>query len=74
MRFNLRANGNATRPHPLFADPDVRRALVLATDRASMVQSVYAGHAKVPPGPIAQMWTWLWDIPGLAPPPFDTTL
>jgi peptide/nickel transport system substrate-binding protein len=71
MRFNLRANGNATRPHPLFADPDVRRALVLATDRASMVQSVYAGHAKVPPGPISQMWTWLW-IPELAPPPFDT--
>jgi peptide/nickel transport system substrate-binding protein len=71
MRFNLRANGNATRPHPLFADPDVRRALVLATDRATMVQSVYAGHAKVPPGPISQMWTWLW-IPELAPPPFDT--
>lgn len=71
MRFNLRANGNATRPHPLFADPDVRRALVLATDRASMVQSVYAQHAKVPPGPVSQMWTWLW-ISELAPPPFDT--
>lgn len=72
LRFNLRANGDTLRPHPVFADPDVRRALVLASDRERMAQSVYAGHAKVPPGPMPQQWSWLW-IPELAAPPFDTT-
>ncbi len=71
MRFNLRANGDALRPHPLFGDPDVRRALVLATDRERMVQSATAGRAKVPPGPMPQQWSWLW-VPELTPPPFDT--
>lgn len=71
LRFNLRANGDPSRPHPIFADPDVRRALVLATDRARMVQSVFAGHAKVPPGPMTQAWAWLW-VPELTVPPYDT--
>ncbi|HJQ65654.1 MAG TPA: peptide ABC transporter substrate-binding protein [Gemmatimonadales bacterium] len=71
LRFNLRANGDSLHQHPLFADPDVRRALVLATDRASMVQSATAGRAKVPPGPMPQKWTWLW-VPELTPPPYDT--
>jgi peptide/nickel transport system substrate-binding protein len=71
LRFNLRANGDTLRPHPVFADAAVRRALVLATDRDRMVQSVFAGHAKVPPGPMPQQWTWLW-VPELAPPPYDT--
>ncbi len=72
LRFNLRANGDTLRPNPLFADAEVRRALVLATDRDRMAQSVFAGHAKVPPGPLPQQWTWLW-VPELTQPPFDTT-
>lgn len=71
LRFNLRANGDPTRPHPLLADAVVRRALVLATDRERMAQSVYGGTAKVPPAPISQMWSALW-FPDLAVPPFDT--
>jgi peptide/nickel transport system substrate-binding protein len=71
LRFNLRANGDASRPHPIFGDPEVRRALVLATDRAKMLQSVFAGHAKVPPGPMTQQWGWLW-VPELVVPPYDT--
>ena len=71
LRFNLRANGDATRPHPVLADPDVRRALVLATDRERMVQSVYGGTAKVPPAPISQMWQALW-FSDIAVPPYDT--
>ena len=71
LRFNLRANGDAARPHPIFGDPDVRRALVLATDRARMLQSVFAGHAKIPPGPMTQQWKWLW-VPELTVPPYDT--
>jgi peptide/nickel transport system substrate-binding protein len=71
LRFNLRANGDSTRPHPILADPVVRRALVLATDREGMAQSVYGGTAKVPPAPISQMWHALW-FADLAVPPYDT--
>jgi len=71
LRFNIRANGDSSRPHPIFADAEVRRALVLATDRARMLQSVFAGRAKVPPGPMTQQWSWLW-VPELAVPPYDT--
>jgi len=72
LRFNLRANGDPTRPHPILADPAVRRALVLATDRARMAQSVYGGAAKVPPAPISQMWSALW-FPDVPVPPYDTS-
>jgi len=71
MRFNLRANGDSLHPNPVFAEADVRRALILATDRERMLQSATGGHAKVPPGPMPQQWSWLW-VPELTPPPFDT--
>lgn len=60
MGFNLRANGDRNRPHPIFGDGEVRRALQLALDREKMAQSVFAGHAKVPPGPLPQSWKALW--------------
>lgn len=64
VRFNVR--------RPVFADPQTRRALVLAADRQGMVQTVFGGYAKVPPGPMPQLWSWLWKA-NLAPPPADTT-
>lgn len=65
VRFNLRANGDRSRPHTDFSDVNVRRALVLAVDRPQLVQAVFGGYAKVPPGPMPQLWTWLWkpDVP-----------
>ena len=69
--FNLRANGDPKRPHPILADPDVRRALIFATDRDRMLQSVFAGAAKVPPAPISKLWASLW-FPDLPVPPYDT--
>ena len=73
LGFNLRANGDRAAPASDFPGiaGRVRRALVLATDRVKMAQSVFAGHAKVPPGPISQMWRALWfaDIPV---PAYDT--
>jgi peptide/nickel transport system substrate-binding protein len=71
VRFNLRANGDRSKPHPVFADPQTRRALVLAADRPQMVQAVFAGNAKIPPGPMSQLWSWLWKTK-LTPAPFDT--
>ncbi|HET7252073.1 MAG TPA: peptide ABC transporter substrate-binding protein [Gemmatimonadales bacterium] len=71
VRFNLRANGDRTKPHPVFADPQTRRALVLAADRPQLVQAVFSGYAKVPPGPMPQLWSWMWKTK-LAPTPPDT--
>jgi len=67
--FNLRAPGGG--PHPILGDADVRRALVLATDRVRMAQSVFGDAAKVPPGPIPEEWSSLW-FKDLAVPPYDT--
>src|SRR5258706_3659313 len=33
LQFNLAANGDTTRPHPLFSDRQLRRALAMALDR-----------------------------------------
>jgi peptide/nickel transport system substrate-binding protein len=71
VRFNLRANGDGAHPHPAFADPDVRRALVLATDRPQLVQAVFGEYARVPAGPMPQLWSWLWTAK-LTPLPWDT--
>ena len=70
--FNLRAPAGAG-PHPILGDPVVRRALVAATDRVRMTQSVFGTAAKVPPAPIPESWSALW-FPDLAVPPYDTAL
>ncbi|HEY3934247.1 MAG TPA: peptide ABC transporter substrate-binding protein [Gemmatimonadales bacterium] len=71
VTFNLRANGDRTTAHPILADVAVRRALVLATDRARMAQSILRGHGRVPPGPLSEMWMGLW-FSDIVVPPFDT--
>jgi peptide/nickel transport system substrate-binding protein len=58
--FNLRANGDSTKPHPIFGDRDVRRALTMALDREQNLTSVFGPYAKVPPGPMPQWWS-IWD-------------
>lgn len=70
LGFNLAANGDSTKPHPLFSDRDVRRALTMAIDRARLVKSVFGDNAKVPPGPLSQIW-WIWD-PEIRELPYDT--
>jgi len=72
LGFNLRARGDTTLPHPLFGDRDLRRALTIATDRQQMAQSVFAGLAKVPPGPMPLLWaTWDSTLRAL---PYDSSL
>ncbi|MGH7568376.1 MAG: ABC transporter substrate-binding protein [Gemmatimonadales bacterium] len=70
VALNLTTNGDTTRPHPIFGERSVRRALVMAVDRARLLRSVWGDLAKVPPGPVSQMW-WIWDTQtrGL---PYDT--
>jgi peptide/nickel transport system substrate-binding protein len=70
LGFNLRANGDTALPHPIFADRDVRRALTMAIDRASLVKSALGELGKVPPGPMSSM-LWIWD-PEIRQLPYDT--
>jgi peptide/nickel transport system substrate-binding protein len=60
LGFNLAANGDTTKPHPIFGDRDVRRALTMAVDRARLLKNVFEDYAKVPAGPMSQLW-WIWD-------------
>lgn len=72
MLLNLRER-DGSGPNPIFGDPAVRRALVAATDRIRMAQSVFGTAAKVPPAPIPEFWEALW-FPDLSVPPYDTAL
>jgi peptide/nickel transport system substrate-binding protein len=60
LGFNLAAPGDSTRPHPLFGDRELRRALAMAVDREGMVRNVWGTLAKAPPGPMSQL-TWMVD-------------
>jgi len=60
LGFNLAAPGDSTRPHPLFGDRQLRRALLMAIDRDRLRRSVLGDLAKVPPGPMSQL-SWIWD-------------
>ena len=70
LGFNLRANGDTSKPHPIFADREVRRALTMAVDRASLVKSALGDLGKVPPGPMSSL-LWIWD-PEIRQLPYDT--
>jgi peptide/nickel transport system substrate-binding protein len=69
LGFNLRGPGRAG-PHPLFGDRDLRRAIALATDRATLVDAVLGGRGAIPPGPTTAL---VWIADGAASQlPFDS--
>ena len=70
LGFNLRAGGDTAKPHPIFADREVRRALTMAVNRASLVKSALGDLGKVPPGPMSSL-LWIWD-PETPQLPYDT--
>ncbi len=45
---------------PMFANPDVRRALTMAIDRPGIVEAVHEGAATVAAGPVGP-WHWAYD-------------
>jgi peptide/nickel transport system substrate-binding protein len=71
VAFNLRANGDTAKPHPIFSEREVRRALAMAVDRASLVKSTLGDFGRVPPGPMSSL-LWIWD-PETRQLPYDTT-
>ena len=69
MQMNLQ-DRKAARPHPVFADRQVRRALTMALDRATMVRSVLDSLGAPAIGPVTRALSVAdTTIPQL---PFDT--
>ena len=60
----------ASRPNrPLFSDPEVRRALTLATDRQSIVDTLLGSYGKVAVSPVPS-FIWAHDK-SIQPWPYD---
>jgi peptide/nickel transport system substrate-binding protein len=68
-QFNLRDPANHARPHPLFGDRELRRALTMAVDRESIVRSAYESLALPSIGPTVRAYPT--TDPNLAQIPFD---
>jgi peptide/nickel transport system substrate-binding protein len=56
LRFNLRDPANKDRPHPLFGDRELRRAITMSINRNTLVRSILDTFALVPVGPIVRAY------------------
>jgi peptide/nickel transport system substrate-binding protein len=56
VQFNLRHPKNRNRPHPLFGDRELRRALTSAVDRRRSVLNAYDSLADVAVGPTVRAY------------------
>jgi peptide/nickel transport system substrate-binding protein len=52
--FNMRDPKNPTRPHALFADRELRRAIAMTINRSLLVANVYDSTAQVGAGPFSR--------------------
>ncbi|HEX7595362.1 MAG TPA: peptide ABC transporter substrate-binding protein, partial [Gemmatimonadaceae bacterium] len=68
-QFNLRDPANNARPHPIFGNRELRRALTMATDRVKLVRSVYDSLAVPALGPTVRAYQT--TDPNLSQIPFD---
>ncbi|GAC1411450.1 MAG: peptide-binding protein [Gemmatimonadaceae bacterium] len=68
-QFNLRDPANHARPHPIFGNRELRRALTMATDRATLVRSVFDTLALPALGPTVRAYPT--TDAGLKQIPFD---
>jgi peptide/nickel transport system substrate-binding protein len=69
IQFNLRNPGDQDRPHPILGNRDLRRALVMATNRAAIVRSTYDTLASLAVGPTIRAYST--TDPGIAQIPYD---
>jgi peptide/nickel transport system substrate-binding protein len=60
LAFNLRAPADPTRPHPLFADRALRRAITMAVNRAAIVRAVDGAAGVAANGPLSAAY-WISD-------------
>jgi peptide/nickel transport system substrate-binding protein len=70
LRFNLRDPRARGRPHPLFGNRSLRRAITLALDREALVRSIFDTLAAVAVGPTSRAFPT--TDPHLAQLPFDS--
>jgi len=70
LRFNLRDPVNNKRPHSVFGDRNVRRAITLSLNRSAMVRNLLDTFALVPVGPIVRAYP-VTD-PRVSQLPFDS--
>jgi peptide/nickel transport system substrate-binding protein len=56
LRFNLLDPTKKSRPHPLFGDRDLRRAITMSLNRPTLVRSVLDTFGLVPVGPIVRAY------------------
>jgi len=56
LRFNLRDPANRNRPHLLFGDRNLRRAITMSLNRSTLVRSVLDTFALVPVGPVVRAY------------------
>lgn len=68
-QFNLRDPADHARPHPLFGDRALRRALTMAVDRRSIMRNVYDTFALPGIGPTVRAYPT--TDPNLRQIPFD---
>jgi len=70
LRFNLRDPANRSRPHPLFGDRELRRAITMSIDRTALVRSILDTLGVVPAGPTVRSFPS--TDPNLVQIPFDS--
>jgi peptide/nickel transport system substrate-binding protein len=71
LHFNLRDPVSNTRPHSLFGDRDLRRAIAMSVDRSQVVRSILDTLALVPVGPTVRAYPTTDSA--VAQLPYDTT-
>ncbi|HJQ54543.1 MAG TPA: peptide ABC transporter substrate-binding protein [Gemmatimonadaceae bacterium] len=71
LRFNLRDPQAPDRPHPLFGERELRRAIGMSLNRAAMVRNVFDTFALVPVGPNVRAFAS--TDPTLRQLPFDSS-
>ena len=68
--LNLRDPADTSRPHPILADPVVRRALVLAYDREAVSKLAFGRFTRTPSAPVSALVGRNAEAP--PPLPYDT--
>ena len=67
LLFNQRTPGDRTKPHPILADPEVRRAIALGIDRPALVRAVFGPYASLIDGPMGSA-SWIRRVAPKLPP------
>ncbi len=67
LGFNLRDPEDPSRPHPLFAERQLRRAIAMGIDRQALIQALLGEYGRDLVGPLTQsLWIWTDDVPRIS--------